>query len=99
MWPRVAWWIVGIAAVPAAKYLWNKILEPPSYLDEVARINEAKRVREEQAKAEYERFIRRQERMSRNARNAPNSPNKISTVPFITHLHTLYLAALILTRI
>lgn len=46
MWPKVAWWIVGTAAFPVAKYMLDKILEHPSYQAEIAKINETKHRKE-----------------------------------------------------
>lgn len=35
MWPRIALWVAGFVAIPAAKWIWDKILEPPSYYEDV----------------------------------------------------------------
>ena len=67
MWPRVAWWVLSIAAIPAAKYVWDKILESPSYQDDVAKANAAKAAKE---KAEKEELIGLRNKLSEAGRKA-----------------------------
>lgn len=45
MWPRVAWWVLSIAAIPVAKYVWEKVLESPPYVNEVAKANKEELIR------------------------------------------------------
>lgn len=56
MWPRLAIWAVSLAALPAAKWVWSKILEQPSYVDEVAQVNRLQAAKEEAEKEELERL-------------------------------------------
>jgi hypothetical protein len=42
MWPRLAWIGLSFAIWPAAKWAWNKILEQPSYTEEIEKINDKK---------------------------------------------------------
>jgi hypothetical protein len=56
MWPRLALWIAGFVAVPIAKYVWESILESPSYQKDFERINEERAAKEKADREELERL-------------------------------------------
>jgi len=56
MWPRIALWIVGFVAVPLAKYIWESILEPPSYQKDFEKINAERQAKEKADREELERL-------------------------------------------
>jgi hypothetical protein len=70
MWPRIALWIAGFVAVPLAKYVWESILEPPSYQKDFEKINEERAAKEKAEKEESERIREELKRIRNNLSEA-----------------------------
>jgi hypothetical protein len=56
MWPRIALWVAGFVAVPLAKYIWESILESPSYQKDFEKINADRAAKEKAEQEELERL-------------------------------------------
>jgi hypothetical protein len=71
MWPRIALWVAGFLAVPAAKYIYENVFAVPKYWDEVAKANEKKSAQEKADHEELERLRAERKEMQDSSKD-PN---------------------------